>query len=102
MEEVFQYIFNVFKPSYVKNEFYYCFVTKVNDEDEDEDWEGTVGQLKRTIEDVTGALEQNLINTVDDLTRKSTEKIIDSMLRVNKTELDIIDSVKTVLEKETQ
>jgi hypothetical protein len=93
MEEVFQFIFNIFRPSMIKNEFYYCFVTKDNDEDEEEDWEGTVGQLKRTIEEATAALQTNLMNAVDDLTKKNTEKIIDSMLRANKQELDVIDTI---------
>lgn len=57
MEEVVQFIFSVFKPSMIKNEFYYCFMTKVNDEDEEEDWEGTVGQLKTAITDATTLLE---------------------------------------------
>lgn len=81
------------RPSMIKNEFYYCFTTKVNDEEEEEDWEGTVGQLKRTIEEATALLENNLINAVEEMSKKSTEKIIDNMLRANKQELDVIDTI---------
>jgi hypothetical protein len=97
MEEVFQFIFGVFRPSMIKNEFYYCFVTKVNDEEEEEDWEGTVGQLKRTIEEATGILETNLVNAVEELSKKNTEKIIDNLLKANKQEMDVIDTIQNML-----
>lgn len=84
MEEVFQFILSIIRPNMIKDDFYYCFVTKVNDEEEDEDWEGTVGQLKKTIEDATSILETNLKNAVEEMTKKNTEKIIESMLRANK------------------
>lgn len=93
MEEVFQFIFTVFRPSMIKQEYYYCFVTKVNDEAEEEDWEGAVGQLKKTIEDATSVLQQNLISSVDEMTKKNTEKIIDNLIKANQDEMNIIDTV---------
>ena len=57
MDEVVQFLYKIFKPLALKDTFYYCFQTQVNDADGDEDWEGTVGQLKRTIEDATGQLQ---------------------------------------------
>lgn len=51
LEEVVHSILKIFKPSALKNEFYFCFQTQINDADGEEDWEGTVGQLKRTIQD---------------------------------------------------
>lgn len=83
----------IFRPSFIKEEFYYCFVTKLNDDDSEEDWEGTVGQLKGAIEEATSALQQNLILAVEEMTKKSTEKIINNLLSTNKSEMDFIEKV---------
>ena len=56
LEEVVHSILKIFKPSALKNEFYFCFQTQINDADGEEDWEGTVGQLKRTIQEQCGQL----------------------------------------------
>jgi hypothetical protein len=101
MEEVAQFIITRGGKYPLENEFYYCFMTKLNDEDEEEDWEGTVGQLKKTIEDATSILETNLKNSVETMTKQNTEKIIDSLLKANKQELDVIDMIQKCLEKES-
>lgn len=60
----------------------------LNDEEGEEDWEGTVGQLKRTIEDATGELETKLISTIEGLTKKSTDKIVEQLLKASNSELE--------------
>ena len=50
-EMIMLFLYNLFRPEKSETNFYYCFQTSVNDRDGDDDWEGTVGQLKRTIED---------------------------------------------------
>jgi hypothetical protein len=52
MEELFKYFYELLCPHLTKESFYYCFITNFNDgEDDEEAWEGTVGQLKATIEE---------------------------------------------------
>ena len=75
-------------------------MSNVNDGDEEEDWEGTVGQLKACIESATSILETNLINAVEEMSRKNTEKIVENVTKSNKTELDVIDAVKSMLATE--
>lgn len=97
MEEVVQYILQFINPNAIKDEFYYCFTTQVNDGDDEEDWEGAVGQLKKTIEDSTAILEQNLIVSVEEITKRNTEKIVDNLLKANKQELDVIDAINCLV-----
>jgi phage gp36-like protein len=42
-----------------------------------------------------------LIQSVDDISKRNTEKVVDNLLRANKSELDVIDKVQKLLEKET-
>lgn len=102
MEEVAQFLITKGGRVPLENEFYYCFMTKLNDEDEEEDWEGTVGQLKKTIEDATSILESNLKGAVETMTKQNTEKIIDSLLKANKQELDVIEMIQKCVEKESK
>lgn len=61
MEQIIYYLYSKFRPEKVKTNFFYCFQTSINDADGDEDWEGTVGQLKNTINEATENLEQSMI-----------------------------------------
>lgn len=58
MEELINFFFGYFKPDIIDNSYYYCFYSKIDDGEDDEDsWEGTVGQLKITIEEQSNILE---------------------------------------------
>lgn len=51
MEELVNLYYSKFKPEKLKDVYYFCFCTKLNDgEDDDDEWEGTVGQVKNIIE----------------------------------------------------
>jgi hypothetical protein len=60
LEEVVHFLASKFKPELIRSGYFYFFVCVVNDGEEEGDWEGMVGQLKKTIEDSTGELENNL------------------------------------------
>ena len=101
MEQVVYSLLMMFRPHLIKTNFYYCFQTSINDADGDEDWEGTVGQLKRTIEEATENLEVSLIGQIQGMQKKSTEKIVDNLLKANKSELEALDKLNKLVEKES-
>ena len=101
IEEITNYFLSIFRPSLTENKYYFCFSTNPNDGEDEAAWEGTVGQLKNTIEETCNALETRLIQAMNESFKENTTKVLDTVNRNTRSELDSIDTVHKTLEKET-
>ena len=92
LEELVYFFYTIFSPSRLENRFYYSFCTQVNDgEDDDEGWEGTVGQLKSTIQESSEELKAKLIENFTNQLKEKTTDVIDRIVKTNSETQNRID-----------
>ena len=83
-EEFVNFYLDMFVPDKTKSAFYYCFCSTLDDDDDgDEGWEGTVGQLKNTIQEQSAILEAKVIASMTEVVKSYATNIVDTVIKVN-------------------
>ncbi len=83
LEELVYFFYSIWKPHLIENKYYYCFCTMINDGDDEDSWEGTVGQLKDAIREQSELLQAKVIESVNESIKEKTNEVLDRIVKTN-------------------